>query len=101
MFQVFGFDILLDKDRKAWVLEINDHPSFNIMFSKDFMGGNKEEEHLSMVDLHVKSQVMTDALHLVMLKKSQLSEIEDTFRSYTRILPCDDEDHNEVGETMH
>ena len=44
---------------------------------------------------------MTDALHLVMLKKSELAEVEDTFKSYTRVLPCDDHAHNLVGETMH
>lgn len=39
MFQVLGFDILIDNDLKAWLLEINDHPSLNIFLEKDFMGG--------------------------------------------------------------
>jgi hypothetical protein len=26
-FQIFGIDILIDKDLKCWVLEVNDHPS--------------------------------------------------------------------------
>ena len=30
-FQILGFDIFIDKDLKPWVLEINDHPSMNIM----------------------------------------------------------------------
>ena len=30
-FQIFGFDILIDSDLKAWVLEINDHPSLSVI----------------------------------------------------------------------
>lgn len=51
VFQVFGFDILLDKDYKAWVLEINDHPSFNIYYCKEFMNTKAADEILSHVDL--------------------------------------------------
>ena len=58
IFQIFGFDILLDKNKKAWILEINDHPSFNIYWQKtvtDLFGNKtKEEEVVSQVDLHVK-----------------------------------------------
>ena len=31
VFQIFGFDILIDKNLKAWLLEINDHPSFSVL----------------------------------------------------------------------
>ena len=31
-FQILGLDLLIDKDLKAWVLEVNDHPSLNIYF---------------------------------------------------------------------
>jgi hypothetical protein len=31
-FQILGFDLLLDSNLKAWVLEVNDHPSLNIYF---------------------------------------------------------------------
>ena len=55
MFQVFGFDILLDSKYKAWILEINDHPSFNIYFDNEFMNSKPSDEQiLSLVDLHVK-----------------------------------------------
>jgi hypothetical protein len=64
-FQIFGFDILLDKDLKAWILEINDHPSLNIYFDneekeleyqnpKKKVEKPKEELILSYVDLHTK-----------------------------------------------
>jgi len=55
-FQIFGFDILLDHNLKAWILEINDHPSFNIYFDNEFMNSKPEDEKiLSFVDLHSKS----------------------------------------------
>lgn len=31
-FQILGFDLLIDNKLKAWILEINDHPSLNIYF---------------------------------------------------------------------
>ena len=31
VFQIFGFDILIDKNLKSWLLEINDHPSFSVL----------------------------------------------------------------------
>ena len=32
-FQILGLDLLIDAELKAWVLEINDHPSLNIYFN--------------------------------------------------------------------
>jgi hypothetical protein len=40
MYQVFGFDVLLDENYKAWLLEINDHPSLDIYLCKEVMGCN-------------------------------------------------------------
>ena len=31
-FQILGLDLLVDTNLKAWVLEVNDHPSLNIFF---------------------------------------------------------------------
>lgn len=100
VFQVFGFDILIDKDLKAWILEINDHPSFNIMYSKEFMGTVKSEETLSQVDLYVKKMAMTDALKMVLKKPEKLDQVENSIFSYSRVFPCSDPDHNKVGYTM-
>ena len=34
-FQVLGFDVLIDKDLKVWLLEINHSPSLNIYFENN------------------------------------------------------------------
>lgn len=53
-FQVFGFDILIDQDLKAWLLEINDHPSMNSYMCKTEMGCNHKDCPISSVDEYVK-----------------------------------------------
>jgi hypothetical protein len=47
------------------VLEVNDHPSFNILYHKEVMGVKAEDEILSQVDLQVKSKVIRDCLDMV------------------------------------
>lgn len=42
VFHVFGFDILLDEKLKAWILEINEYPSFNIFFETE----DEDEENI-------------------------------------------------------
>ena len=37
LFQMIGFDILVDEEGKAWLLEINNNPSLNILFEHGFM----------------------------------------------------------------
>lgn len=90
VFQTFGFDILIDEKYKAWILEINDHPSFNIMFSKEFMGTKKEDEILSNVDLYTKSEVIREAIGLALSSQTKLAEIGDRVLHNTRVLPSRD-----------
>jgi hypothetical protein len=42
-FQILGFDILPDAGLNCHLLEINDHPSFDIFLDKEFMGGSSRE----------------------------------------------------------
>ena len=65
------------------------------------MGVKSEEEIVSQVDLHVKSQVMTDTLNLMLKSKKQRIEIEDKYRSLNKVMPTDDADHSEIGEIIH
>jgi hypothetical protein len=55
------------------VLEVNDHPSLNIYFEKEFMGGKKPtEEDICPVDLMVKSTVVIDTIELARKKHSSI-----------------------------
>ena len=56
-YQIFGFDILIDKDKKAWLLEINEHPSMNVICCKNAMGCNHSKAGCptSQTDLFVKT----------------------------------------------
>ena len=47
-FQILGLDLLIDAKLKAWVLEINDHPSLNIYFDSNVT--NVTMEHREMTD---------------------------------------------------
>lgn len=41
-FQIFGFDILVDKKLKAWLLEVNANPSLNMYLDKELPNGDLE-----------------------------------------------------------
>jgi D-alanine-D-alanine ligase-like ATP-grasp enzyme len=53
-FEIFGFDILIDSELKPWILEVNLNPSL----STD-----------SPLDYRIKSNLLTDTLNLIGLKK--------------------------------
>ena len=84
---MLGFDFLIDENLKAWILEINDHPSLNIYFSNEFMRSKKYlEEDICPVDLQVKTTVVTDTINLAKKKYSTIKETE-AFKSLTRVHP--------------
>lgn len=90
-FQVLGFDILVDKKMKCWILEINDHPSFNIVMCKEPKGNDCKHEicPLSRVDQYVKKRVFNDVLDLVIKsRKTPLEDVcGDTYGSLQRVFP--------------
>ncbi len=93
-FQIFGFDLLIDHKLKAWILEVNDHPSLNIYFDTTFMQTKKmEEEDICPVDLYVKSRVVKDT---ILLAKSKSYVDLDQFESLTKIYPSENSDLSEV-----
>mmetsp|Transcript_14421 Transcript_14421/g.24601 ORF Transcript_14421/g.24601 Transcript_14421/m.24601 type:complete len:136 (+) Transcript_14421:1077-1484(+) len=100
-FQVFGYDILIDKDLKAWLLEINDHPSFDIYSCPMSFGCAHKTCPISQVDLYVKKMVMTDAIKLTLKsKKTKLtsSKFAESFRNMQRVFPR--ESVTELYETV-
>ena len=58
-----GFDIFIDNDKKVWILEINDHPSLNILLTKEGPKGLLKEP--SEVDRFIKMKVVGDAIRLM------------------------------------
>ena len=65
-YQIFGFDIMLDSNAKAWLLEINDHPSMNPYVCITEERGCKHENcPISIVDMHVKKKVQLDTMDLL------------------------------------
>ena len=93
-FHVFGFDILLDSKRKAWLLEINDHPSMSIICCKndrqyiDARGHKSNCSHeecpVSKTDLYVKAMLNSDVLRLL---RVDFDERPQKFGTLTRVFP--------------
>ena len=75
-FQILGFDFMIDKNLKTWLLEINDHPSLDIYFDKDGINSAfLPDEYICPVDLHVKSTVVKDTVKLMMKSKKKIEKI--------------------------
>lgn len=86
-----GFDIFIDSNLKAWVLEVNDHPSFNILLTKE--GPNCLIKQPSEVDRYIKVKVVGDAIKLMTNKKLKENRHEiSQYGCWHRILPSADED---------
>lgn len=98
-FQVFGFDILFDKKGKAWLLEINDHPSMDTIACKMTMGCNHKNCKVSEVDMYVKKKVQYDTIQLgLRMAKKGTGEVLETYRSLTKIMPFSDSVHSQMSE---
>ncbi len=92
LFQILGFDLLIDKKLQVWVLEVNDHPSLNIYHDPDPMSAKKmEDTDICPVDYHVKSQLVVDT---VSLAKQSVATVEATneFGCLHKIHPVGQED---------
>ena len=94
-FQILGMDLLIDKKLKAWVLEVNDHPSLNIYFQSEetFVVGQVKpvkpeltDEDICPVDYLVKSRLTKDVILLVKQPKETVASTSH-FNSLTKIHP--------------
>jgi hypothetical protein len=100
-FHILGLDLLIDRELKAWILEVNDHPSLNIYHSKEYMGMRNYDEDICETDLYVKKRVVSDCINLCMKKTSTISEI-DCLGSLTKILPnSSDEEASSLNACVH
>ena len=82
-FQIFGLDIMIDANLKAWLIEINDNPTMNTFICKQEMACNHRDCPVSPVDQLVKKQVLYDAVNLMLqLRNKEMAskvESEDKF----------------------
>jgi hypothetical protein len=75
---------------KAWVIEINDHPSLNINLCKE--GAKGLEKTASGVDKYIKMKVVGDCIKFMNKHKKNARPDVDSYRSLQRILPCEEMD---------
>lgn len=95
---------------KCWILEINDHPSFNIYVCKQpkTKGVEKIEcKHencpRSEVDRYVKKRLFTDVLDICIRARSEpLHQIVpgDTYGSLIKIFPSTNPQHNDAYDKL-
>ena len=87
-FQILGFDLLIDRDLKAWVLEVNDHPSLNIYFDSNTTMEQRPmtDEDICLVDLHVKSRLLKDTILLAKKNRENLAGLNE-LNSLSKIHP--------------
>ena len=63
-FHIVGFDVLLDTKLRAWLMEINANPSFNMFLERDLLNGEVEKT-LSELDKYLKARVASEAIKIV------------------------------------
>jgi tubulin polyglutamylase TTLL11 len=84
-FQILGFDIFIDSNLKAWLFEINDHPSLNINLEKEGEKGLIKEP--SEIDKFIKVKVLGDAIKFMKSKKGCCRSETESYKGFIRILP--------------
>jgi tubulin polyglutamylase TTLL11 len=72
-FQIIGFDIMMDQNCKAYLMEINSNPSMNMFLERQNEKGENEKE-ISELDKYLKTLVIEDALKIIRSKK-QLDDL--------------------------
>jgi tubulin polyglutamylase TTLL11 len=84
LFQILGLDVIIDKDLKAWVLEINHNPSLDIVFDTSFMQHKAAtEDDICPVDRFVKERVVSSAIKLSQMKSlDQVTSFETLKQVY-------------------
>lgn len=90
-FQILGFDLLIDNKLKAWILEINDHPSLNIYFdtSAGMDHAVMTDADICQVDFHVKSRLVRDTILLTKKKRVTVEQTRE-FGTLTKIHPSEE-----------
>ena len=70
-----GFDIMIDNNFKAWLLEINRNPSMNIMMPNQITAPiNGDQKMVSEIDKYLKVKVVGDAFNLMLENRGKNKE---------------------------
>ena len=56
LLHIIGFDIMLDENQKAWLIEINNNPSMSIKHEHGFMDSKSSEP--SPIDAEIKKPLL-------------------------------------------
>ena len=72
---------------KAWILEINDHPSLNINLEKEGDKGLIKE--VSEIDKYIKVKILGEAIKFMKKKNIDRSSVEK-FKGYHKLLPSNE-----------
>ena len=77
---------------KAWVLEVNENPSLDIMIKRNMPDGSFQKT-VGHADRFIKSQIIGSAIKLMKKKPNKRLEAE-SIGCYTRILPNEEIDQS-------
>mmetsp|Transcript_41296 Transcript_41296/g.47604 ORF Transcript_41296/g.47604 Transcript_41296/m.47604 type:complete len:246 (+) Transcript_41296:750-1487(+) len=85
LFHIVGFDILIDREFKPWLLEINSSPSL-LCYENKLIDGVKVRV-LSEIDQEIKLPLMTDTLTLLEMYRRDKTSLDniDEFGYMTKV----------------
>ena len=89
---------MLDKNLKPWIIGLDIRPTLNI--HRDTFWMQKEDQVISLVDLEVKKQILSDAIELATMSSSELAGITNEFKDYERVFPSKDPNYKNLSQTI-
>ena len=89
---------MLDKNLKPWIIGLDIRPTLNI--HRDTYLMQKEDQVISLVDLEVKKQILSDAIELAMMSSAELAGITNEFKDYERVFPSKDPNYKNLSQTI-
>ena len=89
--------MLIDRDLKAWILEVNDHPSLNIYFDSSVTMEHQvmTDADICPVDFRVKSMLVQDTILLAKKSREAVCSLVN-FNSLSKIHPAQGESESQI-----
>ena len=92
-FVIFGFDVMIDENLKAWLLEINASPSMGYLICNGGPGCNHKNCHeYSPVNQIVKKNLVRDVFELMTQGQQNggLKNLGERYKNLSRVYPSQD-----------